>query len=219
MYLPTSLLIFGLSKAAPALLRKTGYFSKADLHRRALCSLKSDALLEAIRYNRESRRRCPTYEKALILHDILKMRVDSEAQKISAEITSFESLSKVVEDKLHGVNARLAELYSRKPTSAHRFVLRCGIYGSALFVFLNRMLLLDGILSIFCILAAVFGCGILFSRKSLELRKLKEEDREILWKKRKSLDAKRKYARNALQKFYEENYSVMQLQRSLSGGE
>ena len=95
MFTPTSLIIFGLSKILPRVFRKTPWRQKQEHHRCALNHLKNDDLINAVQCNLNSRKNHPDYEKALVLKDILAMRIDAE---LSQAVTTETLLKKRAED-------------------------------------------------------------------------------------------------------------------------
>ena len=97
MFTPTSLIIFGLSKILPRVFRKTTWRQKQEHHRCALNHLKNDDLINAVQCNLNSRNNHPDYEKALVLKDILAMRIDAE---LSQAVTTETLLKKRAEDEI-----------------------------------------------------------------------------------------------------------------------
>ena len=103
MFTPTSLIIFGLSKILPRVFRKTPWRQKQEHHRCALDHLKNDDLINAVQCNLNSRKNHPDYEKALILQDILAMRIDAELLRTETTETLLNQRADDLQSRLRKI--------------------------------------------------------------------------------------------------------------------
>ena len=187
MYIPTSLFILAASKLLPIVLRKTKWYGKSDLHRRALKAYKKGNLHDAVEYNLNSQMKDTEYENALILRDILLMRIDADEAKLHNQIMAGQQQHNEVKQTLYTVNSDIAKTYTSHTKRKEVLSAFPAIIGTSGLVISGNYSSIQGLIAYIMLVLVLSTILLLALPVKSDIGSVKSDIHSKLWQKRHKL--------------------------------
>ena len=218
MYVPPSLFILAASKLLPIVLRKTKWYGKSYLHRRAINAYKKGNLCDAVKYNLNSQSKDAEYEKALILKDVLLMHIDAEEMRLTDQTNDEEQRYNKVKHALFKINTNLAKSYAAKGKSDAgnaSFLAIIGAFG--LIISLNTSSLQDLLIYLMLVLFVSMLSAVIRNTKC-GVKKVELNDLQKIWQQRQKVKEELEVITERTTKLLQQRSYLSQLRQNLSGG-